>query len=337
MSVSNLSKTPCVSVVMPIYNVEQYIEQAVTSVLNQSFADFELLVIDDHSPDQSIQRIQRYTKQDRRLRIIRQENRGLAGARNTGIREAKGRFIAFLDSDDFWHEDKLKKHAALMMAQANSGVTFSASRFVTEQGQLTQRMQSPLIKRNYTPRDVFCRNPIGNGSAPVIRKSVLEQISFKGKDKRGEVQDYWQYFDETLNQSEDIDCWTRIALQTATDFALIDQPLTYYRLNNAGLSADVDAQYQHWLAFIDKLEAIAPDFIRQHAPAAKAFQCRYLARRCLSQAEGKNALTWCGRALKHNALALLEESKRSFITIAASGVFACLPKQSQSRLLRFVI
>ena len=80
---------PLVSVVMPVYNVEQYIEQAVWSVIDQTCGNFELIIVDDESPDDSIELIKnRY--HDVRIKIIRQKNRGLAGARNTGIRHAKG-------------------------------------------------------------------------------------------------------------------------------------------------------------------------------------------------------------------------------------------------------
>jgi len=325
-------KLPLVTIVMPVYNVRNYIEQAVQSVLEQTYPNFELLIIDDESPDDSIDLVrQRFS--DSRIRVIRQPNRGLAGARNTGIRNARGTLIAFLDSDDFWQQEKLAKHVELMTTDANVGVSFSASLFVNEQGQSLNRIQSPYIKKDYTARNVFCRNPIGNGSAPLIRQGVLEQIAFTGSNKHGDSTDYWQYFDESLTQSEDIDCWSRIALTTATKFTLIDEPLTNYRVNNAGLSADVEAQYKTWKKFFTKLSKLSPDFVRQHGPAAAAFQCRYLARRCLVQAEGKQAAKWMWRAAKANFGALFEEPKRTIVTAGASMVFAVLPTAVQNKLL----
>ena len=98
-------KTPIVSVVMPVYNTAKYVEAAIESVLAQSFLDFELLIIDDEGTDNSIELCRAYT--DPRVRIISQKNRGLAGARNTGIREARGQFVALLDSDDLWEASKL--------------------------------------------------------------------------------------------------------------------------------------------------------------------------------------------------------------------------------------
>lgn len=335
MSVNKTKKNPTITVVMPVFNVEAYVVQAVESVLSQSYNDFELLVIDDESPDNSIGVLEaKYSGAyaDSRLRVIKQKNRGLAGARNTGIREAKGQYIAFLDSDDFWASEKLAQHIQLFESDAINGVTFSASMFVNEQGQSLNRIQSPFVKRAYTPRNIFCRNPIGNGSAPVIRKSVLEQIAFKGCNKHGEKTSYWQYFDESLKQSEDIDCWTRIALITATGFALIDEPLTYYRVNNAGLSADVNMQYETWEFFISKISVMAPEFVKMHGSAARAFQCRYIARRCISQGDGRAAFKWMARALKNQPMALMEEKIRTFTTIVASVVMAVLPKALQRKM-----
>ena len=168
MTKEDLISKPTVSVVMPVYNVRAYIEQAVSSVLSQTYEDYELLIIDDESPDDSIAFVEgRFS--DSRIKIIRQKNRGLAGARNTGIRSALGTFVAFLDSDDFWQINKLEKHIELMEGRADIGVSFSASMFVNQGSNPIDQIQSPYIKKDYTARNVFCRNPICNGSAPVIR------------------------------------------------------------------------------------------------------------------------------------------------------------------------
>ena len=325
--------TPRVSVVMPVYNVQAYILAAVDSVLAQTFMNFELIIIDDASPDDSIECIRHRIECDSRIRLISQTNRGLAGARNTGIRLARGEFVAFLDSDDLWHPDKLRRHVEFMQLNPNVGVSFSTSQFINEGGRVLSKIQRPVVKSSYSARDVFCRNPIGNGSAPVIRRGVLQQLAFQGRDKFGQEQDYWQFFNESLSQSEDIDCWTRIALITATDFSLIDEPLTFYRLNNAGLSADVVSQYETWLQFIDALALLAPEFVKRHASAAKAFQCRYIARRCIAQARGRQAFRWFCRALMHNPVALSSEIKRTSVTAIASIVMACLPKAGQRKLV----
>lgn len=321
-----------VSVVIPVYNVERYIQQALDSVLAQTYQNIEIIVVDDQSPDNSIAIIKEHYN-DPRMRIISQQNRGLAGARNTGIRNANGRYVAFLDSDDFWQANKLERHLEAMQSNTNVGVSFCSSLFVNEQSQSLGRLQAPKKKRHYQAKDIFCRNPIGNGSVPVIRKGILEQISFEANNKTENGIPYTQYFDENLSQSEDVDCWTRIAIQTGTDFHYIDQPLTSYRLNNSGLSANVDKQFETWLQLLNKLEGYAPSFAKKYGPVAKAFQYRYLARRSVFQGQANNAIKFMWLAFKTKPLALFQEFKRTVETTAASLVLACLPQRLQRKLV----
>ncbi len=317
-----------VSVVIPVYNVEQYIEEALTSVLNQRYKNLEIIIVDDQSPDQSIELI-KSNFDDPRIQIIEQKNRGLAGARNTGIHHAKGRYVAFLDSDDHWQDNKLEQHIAFMSQHPDYGVSFCSSMFIDEQSQPLGRLQQPKKKQNYKASDIFCRNPIGNGSVPVIQKKILDQIGFKSADKS-----HTQYFDESLKQSEDIDCWTRIAILTGTKFHYIDQPLTNYRLNSGGLSADVDKQFETWSALLNKLEGYAPLFAKEYGPIAKTFQYRYLARRCVFQAQGALAIKLMWRALKTRPLALCSEPLKTIETLLASVAMSLIPSSMQKRLLK---
>jgi len=326
------AETALVSVVIPVYNVEMYIEEALDSVLAQTYKNIEIIVVDDQSPDNSIEIIQeRYS--DSRIRIIRQKNRGLAGARNTGIRNAKGRYVAFLDSDDFWQADKLERHVQVMQCNTNVGVSFCSSLFVNEKSQSLGRLQAPKKKANYQAKDIFCRNPIGNGSVPVIRKGILEQVAFESNDKTKEGIPYAQYFDESLRQSEDVDCWTRIAILTGTDFHFIDQPLTNYRLNNEGLSANVEKQFETWMHLLNKLEKYAPSFAQQYGSTAKAYQYRYLARRSVFQGQASNAIRFMCLAFKAKPRALMQEFKRTVETLVASLIFVFLPQRLQRKLI----
>lgn len=103
------------SVIIPVYNVEAYLDDCVASVLNQSFADFEVLLIDDGATDSSGAMCDRWAAMDSRVRVIHQENQGLSGARNTGIQASQGEYLMFLDSDDWWSgRDVLEKLAQLI-------------------------------------------------------------------------------------------------------------------------------------------------------------------------------------------------------------------------------
>jgi glycosyltransferase involved in cell wall biosynthesis len=326
---------PTVTVIIPAFNVAAYLPAAVQSVLAQRYTDFEVIIVDDGSRDATAEIARSYT--DPRVRLVSQANRGLAGARNTGIRHARGEFIAFLDADDLWHPDKLGAHVALLTRHPEVGVSYSQSAFIDDAGQPLNYWQRPKTDR-IKPEDVLLRNPIGNGSAPVIRRLTLEAIAFPGT--RPELQEQ-SYFDESFRQSEDIECWTRIALQTTWQFAGIAQPLTLYRVNSGGLSANLVKQLESWERFIAKTSAYAPAFIARWAPLARAYQYRYLARRAVRQGDPLMALQLLWRAISSTPRILLQEPVRTGVTLGAALVQALLPdalyRRLESRLMNVSI
>lgn len=97
------------SIVIPVYNVEEYIDKCLNSVLNQTYKDFEVIIVNDGSPDNSIQIIDRYVKMDDRFKVYSKENGGLSAARNFGVKKVSGDYLIFLDSDDYIEKDLLLK------------------------------------------------------------------------------------------------------------------------------------------------------------------------------------------------------------------------------------
>ncbi|WP_293128815.1 glycosyltransferase [Microcoleus sp. bin38.metabat.b11b12b14.051] len=136
MSAAN--QIPQVSVIIPAYNGSRYIVQAVESALGQTFTDCEIIVVDDGSTDSTHQVLQPYLD---KIRYIHQENRGVAAARNRGIQEAKGEFIAFLDQDDFFFPDKLAAQIALFRQQPSLGIVNSGWRIVNQQGEIISNIK----------------------------------------------------------------------------------------------------------------------------------------------------------------------------------------------------
>lgn len=318
---------PKVSVVMPVYNVEHYVGQAIESVLSQRFTDFELLIIDDTSPDNSVAICQHY--EDPRIRIIRHsENRGLAGARNTGIRNASGQYIAFLDSDDTWHPDKLRRHIEHLDNDLTIGISFSRSMFMTADGELTGCYQMPRMS-GIDAAHCLCRNPVGNGSAAVVRRVVFEQIALY--DDRYGVREA-RYFDEDLRQSEDIACWLKILLTTEWHMKGIPEALTYYRLNAGGLSAQLYKQLASWEAMITKARPLAPELIEHWESRARAYQLRYLSRQAIRLYDGDTALTLVLKALNTDRKILWEEPARTLTTLTAAVLLKGLPRWLYQRI-----
>ena len=157
-SMQQSTNVPLVSIIMPVYNVQDYIACSIDSVLQQTFTDFELILVDDGSTDASHSICQAVADINSRVRIFWQQNKGLAAARNTGIKVSRGEYLAFLDSDDLWHPDKLIKHVELLNKQSNVGVSYSSSAFIDEQGIELGLDQTPKC-HNLSAKDVFLRNP----------------------------------------------------------------------------------------------------------------------------------------------------------------------------------
>jgi glycosyltransferase involved in cell wall biosynthesis len=100
--------TPKVSIIIPVYNTEAYLERALTSVLSQTYRDFEAICVNDGSTDNSLAILESYAQKDSRIKIISQDNQGLSMARNNGLKEAQGEYVYFFDSDDALHPQMLE-------------------------------------------------------------------------------------------------------------------------------------------------------------------------------------------------------------------------------------
>ena len=300
------STPPIVSVIVPMYNVGKYIEQCIESVLAQTFRHFEVLCVDDECTDDTLHKLARF--RDPRIRVISQKNRGLSGARNTGIIHSRGIYLAFLDADDFWASDKLAKHVVHLNSRPAVGVSYCPSILVDDEGQPMGIQQTPQLTDIVT-QTIMCRNPIGNGSAPVIRKQLLMKMNLNSAGA-----DRLMIFDESLRQSEDIELWLRIALNTSWKFEGIKYPLTYYRINSNGLSANVGKQFASWSTAMEKNRVGHEGFFKQHYGKAKAYQQRYLARRAIQSQDAVSALWLIHKALLTHLCILRDEPLRTLTT-----------------------
>ena len=320
-------KTPKISVIMPIYNVEAFVGEAVQSVLDQSFTDFELICVDDGGTDNSMDIVRGFS--DERIRIVCQRNLGLAGARNSGIAHARGEFIALLDSDDVWHRDKLQLHYIHLTANPHIGVSFAGSRMIDREGKVLSVAMRPAIGQ-VSQRDILCRNPVGNGSAPVLRMSALEKASFMHPTMVGRK----CWFDEEFRQSEDIELWTRLSIKHCVNFAGIDGLLTDYRIIPGALSANVVKQYLSWTKMLRKLKYYAPEFVEKHGETARAYQLRYLARRSLQLGNIALARDFLRKAVGRQPRIIAEEPKKTAITAAAIMAASILGRDRFSLMMR---
>ena len=309
-----------VSVIIPVYNVEKYIAFTIRSVLAQTYKNFEIIIVNDGSLDRSIEICQQFP--DKRIKIVQQQNKGVSAARNAGIVHAKGEYFAFLDGDDLWVPQKLEKHIQHLERSPHVGVSFSYSAFIDDLGHSIGMYQISKLK-GITPSLILCRNPVGNGSTPVIRREVFEDIKLQSSlqnSKNG------YYFDEQLHHIEDVECWLRIALQTNWQIEGIPEALTLYRISNRGASTNFYKQLESLEKVLEKTYFYAPDIVAQRGRAAKAYQLRFLARRAVSLEARPTALKFIYRALFTYWRLLIEEPRRTLITLLAAHLLFLLPK-----------
>lgn len=201
---------PIVSVIIPLYNARDVISETIGSILAQTWKDYEIVVIDDGSTDGSDQVVLGVGS---RLRYVRQENAGVAAARNRGIVESTGRYLALLDHDDLWHPTKLEKQVSLLDQRPEVGMVITDVAHIDREGR-----QMGILGSGYNPSETFARlfvqGYVPTPSAAMIRRSVLQATGG---------------FDESFHSAglDDHELWTRIAAHCA--IASIPEPLTYHR------------------------------------------------------------------------------------------------------------
>lgn len=302
------------SVIVPAFNVSATLRATLEALVVQTHQDFEIIVVDDGSTDTTAALAHGFEARAN-LTVLSQANRGLAGARNTGIAHARGRYIGFCDADDIWRPEKLQRHIAHLEGNPDLGVSYSGSALIAEDGAALGLAQRPKLS-GISAEDILKRNPIGNGSAAVFRREALLDLAYRPGFER---QRDW-VFDETFRQSEDIECWLRLALSTDWQFEGLPQLLTEYRVNASGLSAALDKQLASWERAVAKLRPLAPDFFARHEAAARAYQLRYLARRAISSGRSAEARALLRRAMGQSLTPFAEEPIKSLATWLAAAL-----------------
>lgn len=228
---------PAVSIIVPSYNVARYIAGALDSVFAQTFTDYEIIIINDGSPDTD--ELERALVPYReRIIYLTQENRGLSGARNTGIRSARGRFIALLDPDDLWEPDYLTVQVAHMEREPTIDVLY-ANALIFGDGPDAGRKVMDL-----TPSE----GEVTFESLVSQRCTVLVSVL-----ARRDAILRAGLFDESLRSVEDFDLWLRIT-KGGGRIAYHRQVLWRYRRHGASLSADPVWMFEHGLKVLDKAE-----------------------------------------------------------------------------------
>ncbi|WP_405208877.1 glycosyltransferase family 2 protein [Aquimarina sp. LLG6339-5] len=199
-----------VSIITPVYNAEKYIQDCIKSVINQTFDNWEHILIDDCSDDNSIHIIKKFCDLDSRIKLFVQDSNSGAGlARNRGIKEAKGRYISFLDADDYWHKDKLNKQLSFMID--NNHVLTYTSYYVFEKYSIPIYYREVPIKTSYKKILQNCY---------IFCSTAMYDTNVLGK----------AYFPD-IRKRQDWVLWIRILEKIKNSYG-INEPLVYYRIGN---------------------------------------------------------------------------------------------------------
>lgn len=173
-----MNNTPRVSIVIPVFNSEKYIEAAITSVLQQTEKNIELIIVDDCSNDNSWQLIQQFAESDQRVHVFRnRHNLGVANTRNIGLAHCTGDFIALLDGDDYWFPDKLEKQLKLQ-EKTNADLVYCSYQIVDHQGDKV--CNDFIVTKSITLYSLLCESMISCSTA-MIRSTYAKSCSFNDK------------------------------------------------------------------------------------------------------------------------------------------------------------
>lgn len=233
-------ETPAVSVVIPAYNAAWCVGKAIDSVLAQDFQDFEVIVVNDGSTDDTAAVLAKYSDN---IRVVNQSNSGLSSARNSGIRESRGNFVAFLDADDWWLPGKLGRQIALMRSRPELGFSSTAAKVEDPEGRLLNIWACAAWEGSFLTH-LFGSNAdvAGSGSSVIARRELFRQAG---------------NFDESLRSLEDIDMWMRLA--AVADYACLEEPLAVILKRPGSMSRNIEVMRDAVIKVMKKNRHLIPE------------------------------------------------------------------------------
>lgn len=239
----SIQNFPLVSVIIPAHNAGDFIIETLLSVINQTYQNLEIIVIDDGSQDQTPQIVKNFMKKDSRIMLLQQFNQGVAAARNLGIKNAKGEYIAPLDADDIWYPQKIEKQVKCFLEADNCvGLVYTWSLEIDKEGFLTggQDVVTEIEKNIFLP--LIFINLINTASTPLIRRSCLEVVGNYSDDLK----------QQNAQGCEDWELYLRIALHY--QFRLVPDVLVGYRRVVGSMSRNHDAMAKSMLLTLNKIK-----------------------------------------------------------------------------------
>lgn len=232
---------PLISVIIPAYNAEKTIKRTIESVLNQTFSDFEIIIVNDGSQDSTVEIASSFS--DSRIKVFSYPNAGAAVGRNRGFSHAVGEFIAFLDADDLWTSDKLEAQLKALQNNSKAGVAYSWADIIDECDRFICLGSHITANGNvYAQLLLVCF--VVSGSNPLIRRQAFVDVGG---------------FDESLPASQDYDLYLRLAARY--DYVAVPSPQVLYRLSTTGMSTNIRRQEETSLLVRKQAFKVSPTVI----------------------------------------------------------------------------
>jgi glycosyltransferase involved in cell wall biosynthesis len=289
----NKSSHPLVTVIIPLYNTDDYVCFAINSVINQTYSNWELIIIDDGSTDSSLQIAKETINGDKRARLISHPNEGVSSTRNTGINYAEGEFIAFLDADDIWMPTKLERQIDFLQNSTDILACTTHIEIINENGEIS--IPWSILNLTYYLETISLSDltqfncVVGSSSGVLAHKSVIDKVG---------------YFDQGFRHAEDWDYWFRLAQFSN----IIVLPFIGVQIRNhtKGVHNNREDSLIGKIQFVEKNMNYAPKNTLQNLVQMDIMSHRQLARIYFDRKDFKSSFTTLVKIiLKHPVQALL--------------------------------
>lgn len=306
---------------MPAHNAERYLGGAIRSVQAQTYSNFELIIVDDGSTDDTSSVARALAHDDRRIRVLSQSRAGVAGARNRGLADARGVYVANLDADDLWRPTFLERTVSALEADEAAPFAFARSVWIDPDDHVLDHPPISLPKE-LPYRELLLRNPIGNGSAALMRTSAIRD--FGGYDEAHVAR---------FRQGEDWLLQLRLSWRGAA--RVVDEPLVLYRIWTDSASHRVQDAVAGSLEVIRRCRLEGPRLDRNAFRSAASLTLLWNARRAWRQNDRRLALGLLLRAYVGNPTWFtLPELRQPLADLPAKIRRAVAPRRSAGVVLR---
>jgi len=303
---------------MTAYNVADFIGTAIQSALAQTFKDFELIVVDDGSTDNTVEMVARNS--DPRLFLERRSHQGAAAQMRRGAELSQTPYLAFLDADDLWDPLKLERHVEFLDRHPEVDLTFSWSRMIDERGSdtgLTTRLWNGPLSFD----ELLADNVIGNGSALVLRREALAAAGG---------------IDSTLEACYDLDAWLRVALLRPGNVCAIPEFLTSYRRRRGQMTGDVEIMERSFHRVVEKARKLAPGAVSRIEQRSRCNMQRFFAYSCYQAGDYATSARRLAHAFRRAPATFLSDFRNWKMSGAALAGLILSPRFHQC-LMRTVL